>query len=166
MTWAAASGRAAFRRDALALALRQWDLTAPSVRAEVVPVVPGQESDAAVLMIAHNLGIIRSLCDRVGVMYAGRIVEEGPAREVIANPRHPYTQSLLSAAPIPDPEVETQRRRIILQGDVPSPMNPPSGCVFHTRCPMADGLCKAELPAWRNLGTNEKPHMVVCHHAS
>src|SRR5690606_4505021 len=96
------------------------------------------------LFIGHDLSVVRYIADRIGVMYLGEMVEKAPTDELFKNPLHPYTQSLLSAVPIPDPE--SRRERIILKGDVPSPLSVPSGCVFHTRCPYATERCRLEKP--------------------
>ncbi|MDO9173187.1 MAG: ABC transporter ATP-binding protein, partial [Actinomycetota bacterium] len=113
------------------------------------------------LFIAHDLAVVRQLADRIAVMYLGRIVETGPAEEVYSNPQHPYTQALLSAVPIPDPTIEIGRRRIVLEGDLPSPINPPSGCRFRTRCWRATDRCATEQPL---LTPAQGAHEVACHY--
>ena len=114
------------------------------------------------LFIAHDLAVVRHISSKVAVMYLGRIVEYAPAEELFANPRHPYTQALLAAAPIPDPVIERTRPRRIIKGELPSPLNPPSGCVFHPRCPLATEDCKKAVPATRELSPG---HNVACIHA-
>ena len=138
-----------------------------SIQAQVVNMLDDlkQELGLTYLFIAHDLSMVRYISDRVAVMYLGRIVELSSRNEVYDHPLHPYTQALLSAIPVPDPDKEARRQRIILEGDVPSPANPPSGCRFHPRCAYATEVCREVDPEFRNLGTPATPHMVACHHA-
>jgi oligopeptide/dipeptide ABC transporter ATP-binding protein len=115
----------------------------------------------ACLFITHDLAAVEFLAQRVAVMYLGVIVETASRQELFTTPRHPYTQALLSAAPIPDPPAQRARNRIVLTGEVPSPVNPPPGCRFHTRCPVAISLCSKEVPRLRMVGPSLS--MVACH---
>ena len=112
----------------------------------------------AYIFISHNLSVIKHISDRVMVMYLGHVVELADKKELFANPSHPYTQALLSAIPVP--ERHSKRKKIILQGDLPSPANPPSGCIFHTRCFMAQEICSTQKPELRDIGGG---HLCACH---
>jgi oligopeptide/dipeptide ABC transporter ATP-binding protein len=118
------------------------------------------------LLIAHDLTMVRHVSDRVAVMYLGRIVETASRAALFQDPLHPYTQALLAAVPVPDPDRERRRPPRALPGEPPSPAHPPSGCRFHTRCPIATDLCRVRDPEPRNLGPSEAPHVVACHHAT
>ena len=133
-----------------------------SIQAQVVNLMEDLQDQFGLtyLFIAHDLSMVRHICDRVAVMYLGIMAELAGRDELYDNPLHPYTQALLSAVPIPDPKKDRARRRTILTGDVPSPINPPSGCRFHPRCPLAVDRCSQEIPAWRQVSPG---HWVACH---
>lgn len=135
-----------------------------SIQAQVVNLMQDLQRKMGLtyLFIAHDLSMVKHISDRVAVMYLGKIVELAESSELYDNPRHPYTRALLSAIPIPDPQVEAERERIVLKGDLPSPINPPSGCQFHTRCPIATDKCKTDEPKLVDVGKN---HFAACHYA-
>ncbi len=124
-----------------------------------------EEMGLSYLFIAHNLAVVQHFCEDVAVMYLGKIVELGTREEIYENPKHPYTQALLSAAPTPDPETTRKRRQIVLRGEVPSPVNPPSGCAFHPRCPVAIDKCKTEVPPLIPREGAAQDHLSACHRA-
>ncbi|MFW2405423.1 MAG: ABC transporter ATP-binding protein [Gammaproteobacteria bacterium] len=134
-----------------------------SVQSQVLNLIAKlkRERGIAFLFISHDLAVIQHVSDEIGVMYLGRIVERASVEELYREPKHPYTRALMSAIPVPDPDNKSQR--IVLEGDVPSPMHPPPGCPFHTRCPEAQAQCSTVEPETKNVGTAEAPHEVTCH---
>jgi oligopeptide transport system ATP-binding protein len=133
-----------------------------SIQAQIINLLEDLQSEFGLtyLFIAHDLAVVRHISDRVAVMYLGKVVEMADRKTIYDNPKHPYTKALLSAVPIPDPELEMQRERIVLGGEVPSPLNPPAGCVFHPRCPIAIDRCTREIPPLRDLSPG---HAAACH---
>jgi len=132
-----------------------------SIQAQIINLLEDlqEQFNLTYLFIAHDLSVVRHISDRVGVMYLGHLVEMAERNEIYRNPIHPYTKALLSAVPIPDPVLDSQRERVLLTGEVPSPLNPPSGCVFHPRCPVANDSCPAYLPELREVETD---HHAAC----
>ena len=131
-----------------------------SVRAQVLNLMMDLQQDMGLsyVFISHDLSVVEHIADEVMVMYLGRCVEKGTKEQIFTHPRHPYTQALLSAIPVP--ERHSKRKKIILQGDLPSPANPPSGCIFHTRCFMAQEICSTQKPELRDIGGG---HLCACH---
>ncbi|QXT39855.1 ABC transporter ATP-binding protein [Gymnodinialimonas ceratoperidinii] len=136
-----------------------------SIQAQIVALLEDLQARLGLtyLFIAHDLGALKHISHQVAVMYLGRVVEIAAKKDIFTNPRHAYSRALLSAIPVPDPAVEKQRQRILLKGDIPSPANPPSGCRFHTRCPVAIDRCRSEDPAWTKIARN---HESACWRAS
>jgi len=134
-----------------------------SVQAQIINLLEDlqEELGLSYLFVAHDLGVVRQVSDRVAVMYLGRIVETARATDLYQQPIHPYSNALLSAVPIPDPRLNSARERLVLEGDVPSPIDPPAGCHFHTRCPLATDVCKTDDPHLDDFGSG---HLAACHH--
>jgi len=133
-----------------------------SIQSQIVNMLEDMQNDLGLtyLFIAHDLSVVRHISNRIGVMYLGSLVELGESYELHKHPLHPYTKTLLSAVPVPDPEKSRARQRIVLEGDIPSPMNPPTGCRFHTRCPYAKPICKEAIPEFKEY---DEGHWVSCH---
>ncbi len=134
-----------------------------SIQAQIINMFEELQEEIGLtyLFIAHDLSVVKHISNRIGVMYLGKLVEIAESYELTFHSAHPYTRSLISAIPVPDPVVSRSRKRIILEGDVPSPLNPPSGCRFRTRCPYADKLCEEQEPVLREIGSG---HYAACHH--
>ncbi len=132
-----------------------------SIQSQIVNMLEDLQKDRALtyLFIAHDISVVRHISNRIGVMYLGQMVELAESYELCSNPIHPYTKSLISAVPLPDPEKTRAKKRIVLEGDVPSPLNPPTGCRFHTRCPFAAEKCRQSQPEWKEYG---KDHFAAC----
>ncbi|HLY53329.1 MAG TPA: ABC transporter ATP-binding protein [Steroidobacteraceae bacterium] len=135
-----------------------------SIQAQIINLLEDLQNRLGLtyLFIAHDLSVVRHISNRVVVMYLGKVVEVADRRALYEEPLHPYTKALLSAVPIPDPKIEASRSRTVLRGEVPSPLHPPAGCVFHPRCPVAAGRCSTEVPALRDLKSG---HWAACHYA-
>jgi oligopeptide/dipeptide ABC transporter ATP-binding protein len=135
-----------------------------SIQAQVINLLEDlqEEFGIAYLIISHDLSVVQHICDRIAVMYLGEIVEIAGADELVMSPRHPYSEALLSAVPVPDPSAKKDKARIILHGDVPSPVDPPPGCRFHTRCPYKEEKCMVEVPPLREITSG---HFTACHFA-
>jgi oligopeptide transport system ATP-binding protein len=132
-----------------------------SIQAQIVRLLEDlrEEFGLTYLFIGHDLSVVRHICQRVAVMYLGRIVEIADCDMLFDDARHPYTRALLASVPVPDPEIERRREHQVIQGEIPSPMNPPSGCAFHPRCPLADASCRRAVPALQAMGDD---HYAAC----
>lgn len=133
-----------------------------SVQAKILNLLSDlkEQFDLTFLLISHNLAVVQHMSNRIGVMYLGKLMEVAPSQELFENPLHPYTKALISAIPIPDPKLAKKKRKMTLKGEIPSPLHPPSGCRFHTRCPFAKEICEREKPPLREV---EPGHWVACH---
>jgi oligopeptide transport system ATP-binding protein len=138
-----------------------------SIQAQIINLLMKlqKEMGLSLIFIAHDLSVVKHISDRVMVLYLGKVMEMADATDLYANPRHPYTQALISAVPIPDPKLERGKEIVLLEGDLPSPLSPPSGCVFRTRCPLAQDICATEIPKLELNGA-ERDHCVACHFAA
>ena len=136
-----------------------------SIQAQIINLLMRlqQEFGLSLIFISHDLSVVRHISHRIMVLYLGRVMEMADRDAIYARPRHPYTRALISAVPIPDPDKERGKQRLVLQGDLPSPLAPPSGCVFRTRCPKATELCAQAIPALEEDGSGDG-HLVACHH--
>ena len=138
-----------------------------SVQAQILNLLSDlqKEFNLTYLFIAHDLSVVKHISNRIGVMYLGKLIEIADSDDLYEKPLHPYTMGLLSAVPIPDPILERKRKRIVLEGDVPSPIEPPSGCSFHPRCPIAKNICSKEIPELKNYSKTNKEHFAACYFA-
>jgi oligopeptide transport system ATP-binding protein len=134
-----------------------------SIQAQVINMLEDLQKEFSLtyLFIAHDLSVVKHISSRIGVMYLGKMVEMGDSNEITFHSAHPYTRSLISAIPIADPKTSRASKRIVLEGDIPSPVNPPSGCHFRTRCPYADQCCAEQEPEWKEISPG---HFCACHH--
>ncbi|MDR1254243.1 MAG: ATP-binding cassette domain-containing protein [Oscillospiraceae bacterium] len=133
-----------------------------SIQSQIINMLEDMQNDLGLtyLFIAHDISVVRHISNRIGVMYLGKLVELGKSNEISKNPLHPYTKTLLSSVPIPDPKKTRENKRIVLQGDIPNPISPPLGCRFHTRCPCVKQICKEQVPPLRELSNG---HFAACH---
>ena len=133
-----------------------------SIQAQIVNLIKGLQETfgLSLIFISHDLSIVRHISHRIMVLYLGNTVEVADRESLYQNPRHPYTRALISAVPLPDPELEKNKKRLVLRGDLPSPLSPPSGCVFRTRCPLAKDICAEQKPEMTQIGDS---HQVACH---
>ncbi len=155
--------RALILRPKLVIADEPVSALDVSIQAQVINLMVNLKAEFGLtyIFIAHDLAVVEYISTSVAVMYLGHIVEKAPSRRIYSGPKHPYTQALIAAIPVPDPKRKTKKAPI--KGEIPSPMHPPPGCVFHTRCPLAEARCKRDVPALRDVGGDGGEHLVACH---